>query len=94
MGGEDGGNSLIRNEQDPMQNDDFGAVGGNMPSEPGVRAADQSRETQLIGGEDDMAFRPMGGSMQFFDPGTFGTLNGPGRQRNAPAGLGLQRQGG
>lgn len=65
-----------------------------MPADPGVRAADQSRETQLIGGEDDMdpPFRPMGGSMQFYDPGTFGTLNGPGRQRNAPAGLGLQRQ--
>ena len=42
----------------------------------------------------DPPFRPMGGRMHF-DPGTFGTMeNRPGRQRNAPEGLGLARQGG
>ena len=88
MGGEDGGNNLIRNEA--QQEGNFGAFGGdfgdggggNMPGDPGVRQADQARETQLIGGEDDMdpPFRPMGGRMHF-DPGTFGTMqNRPGRQ--------------
>jgi len=44
----------------------------------------------MIGGEEDRSFVPMGGSMPFFDPGTFGSLHRGGAV-NAPSGLGLAR---
>lgn len=92
MGAEDDGNSLIRNES--MQQTGFPQSDPGNPADLGVRKADSAHEQQLIGGEDDahLPFRPQGGRLPFFDPGTFGTLQGPGVQANAPEGLGLQRQ--